>query len=118
MPTVADGGLAAEALELAGDDDFFEPLSRGGNSAGERERRQQRYETGNGQISGRQTHDAIFPGGCDSFVTAQYVSGAATDADIRLVTEPARRFRVVTGSCHEPAAAMCTSPATSLCVPM
>ena len=52
MPTRRRSRIAAESLELAGDDDFLEPIRRGGNAAAERERGQQRDEAGSSQISG------------------------------------------------------------------
>ena len=44
--------LAAEPLQLARYDDFFEPLTRGGNAAGESQRRQQCDQTGRSDLSG------------------------------------------------------------------
>ena len=46
------------------------------------------------------------------------VTQPETDADTRRVSRTSTPVRVVTVSCHEPAAATCTSPTTSLCVPI
>src|SRR5688572_30179499 len=48
--------IAAESLQLAGDDDLLQPTRLGGNAAAERERGQQGDQAGSSQSSGWQTH--------------------------------------------------------------